>query len=371
MMKTPVLHMVDTLRTGGAERMTVNLVNAMVDSQYAPHLCITRELGSLRNGIRSQVALLHLDRNNRFDLVAFKRCISYIRDNRIHLVHAHSTSVFFALLLGSLLSDLQVIWHVHGVDIQGMSFYKKYSYMWAARNVSGIVCASSELIKWATSLRSGRKNVWYLPNFIPYSERPSSGSCLLLLGERHSRVICVSNLKNPKDHLTLLDAWKLVVKEFPDAHLFLIGDISEPQYAEALFNVLGKPAYDGNVTWLGLRSDVSLLLSECEVGVLSSRSEGFPVSLLEYGYARLGVVATDVGQCAEILDYGKAGLLVPPGDPVALGNALIALLRDVSLRQRLGTNLSEHITKNFSQNAVLHRLFDIYAELVPNQGSLK
>lgn len=366
-MKTPVLHMVDTLRTGGAERMTVNLVNAMVDSQYAPHLCITREVGSLRNGIESQVAQLHLDRKNRFDLVAFKRCISYIRDNRIHLVHAHSTSVFFALLIGSLLSDLQVIWHVHGVDIQGMSFYKKYSYMWAARHVSGIICASSELTKWATRLKSGDKHVWYMPNYIPYSERLLSGGCLHLPGGRHSRVICVSNLKNPKDHLTLLDAWKLVVKEFPNSHLLLIGGVSEPEYAEALFNVLDKPVYEGNVTWLGLRSDVPLLLSECDVGVLSSRSEGFPVSLLEYGCAKLGVVASDVGQCAEILDFGKAGLLVPPGDPVALGDAIIALLGDVPLRQRLGMSLSERVSKNYSQNAVLNRLFDIYAELMPNR----
>jgi glycosyltransferase involved in cell wall biosynthesis len=365
MRKTPVLHIVDTLRTGGAERMAVNLVNAMVDSPYAPHLCITRELGSLRDGIRPQVGLLHLNRKNRFDLVAFKRCLSYIRDHHIRLVHAHSTSVFFALLLGFCLSDLRVIWHVHGVDLQGMPFYKRRFYQWSARHASGIACASSELAKWVSGLRSGGTNIWYLSNFIPCPEDSLCGDRRNLPGGRDSRVICVSNLKNPKDHFTLLQAWKLVVKQRPNSHLLLVGGIGESEYAEVLFDLLRQPVFDGNVTWLGSRCDVSHLLRECEVGVLSSRSEGFPVSLLEYGYAKLGVVSTAVGQCAEILDQGKAGVLVPPGDPIALANALLTLLTNATARQSLAVRLFDHVSLNYSQNAVINRLFSIYAELIP------
>ncbi len=129
---------------------------------------------------------------------------------------------------------------------------------------------------------------------------------------------------------------------------------------------MGNLAFDKNITWLGLRTDVSSLLRKSQIGVLSSLSEGFPVTLLEYGCAKLGVVSTAVGQCAEMLDHGKAGFLVPPGDAVALADALIKLLTDISTREYLGRCLFEHVSDNYSQDFVLDRLFNVYAKLIRN-----
>src|SRR5438876_11120160 len=74
----------------------------------------------------------------------------------------------------------------------------------------------------------------------------------------------------------------------------------------------------------------------CDVGVLSSRSEGMPLALLEYGMNGLPSVATRVGQCAEMLDDGRAGLLVPPAAPEPLAKAILALLQSPEQRAELG-----------------------------------
>ena len=90
------------------------------------------------------------------------------------------------------------------------------------------------------------------------------------------------------------------------------------------------------VELLGARADIPELLAHSDVFVLSSRSEGFPVSVLEAMAAGLPVVATDVGGVAEAVEDGETGLLVPATDAEALARALERLLADGELRRRLG-----------------------------------
>jgi glycosyltransferase involved in cell wall biosynthesis len=90
------------------------------------------------------------------------------------------------------------------------------------------------------------------------------------------------------------------------------------------------------VELLGARADVPDLLARSDVFVLSSRSEGFPVSVLEAMAAGLPVVATDVGGVGEAVEDGETGFLIPAADSEALAAALERLLVDGELRRRLG-----------------------------------
>jgi glycosyltransferase involved in cell wall biosynthesis len=92
----------------------------------------------------------------------------------------------------------------------------------------------------------------------------------------------------------------------------------------------------GRVELVGARADISELLARSDVFVLSSRSEGFPVSILEAMAAGLPVVATNVGGVAEAVEDGETGLLVPAADPEALARALERLVSHADLRRRLG-----------------------------------
>jgi glycosyltransferase involved in cell wall biosynthesis len=94
---------------------------------------------------------------------------------------------------------------------------------------------------------------------------------------------------------------------------------------------------EGRVELLGARGDVRELLASSDIFVLSSRSEGHPVSLLEAMATGLPVVATDVGGVAESVVHGQTGLLVPAGEVTALAAALERLVDDEQLRRRLGT----------------------------------
>jgi glycosyltransferase involved in cell wall biosynthesis len=145
------------------------------------------------------------------------------------------------------------------------------------------------------------------------------------------RLIAVGRLKAPKDFLTLVRALAALPDRAFEAQI--VGDGPDREEVAAEIRRLGL---EGRVQLAGERSDVPELLAGSDVFVLSSRSEGLPVSVLEAMAAELPVVASDVGGLAELVVDGETGVLVAPGDPTALADALGRLLDDRELRQRLG-----------------------------------
>ena len=147
------------------------------------------------------------------------------------------------------------------------------------------------------------------------------------------RVISVGRLAAPKDWSTLLTALtKLDGESF--AELVIVGDGPDRERVE---DELARNSLERRVRLLGERDDVPGLLSDGDVFVLASRSEGLPLSVIEAMAAGLPVVASDVGGLRELVCDAETGVLVPPGEPVALADALRPLLADRQLRRRLGS----------------------------------
>ena len=88
------------------------------------------------------------------------------------------------------------------------------------------------------------------------------------------------------------------------------------------------------------------------------------MALLEYGMAGLPVVATGVGQCAEVLDGGRAGISVPPSEPAKLAESLISLLESDELRRELGQKLRQRVLKLYSSDAVITEVCRMYEEVL-------
>lgn len=347
MVRSGVLHLVDTLEPGGTERVAVTLVNHLSRERFRPFLATTRREGALAAEVLPDVGRLSLDRSRTLDLGALRRLAAFVEENGIAILHAHASSLFLAQLV-ALALPVKVVWHDH---FGRWMEEDRPSWLWgpAARRAAAVVAVSEGLARWSRE-RLGVDAV-YLPNFV--AEDPSRGPVPALPGTPGRRVVCVANLREQKDHFTLLRAFAQV----PEAHLLLAGADVEPAYA-ARVREAAVPLGD-RVTFLGSRSDVPELLRACDVGVLASASEGFPLSLLEYGRAGLAAVATRVGQCPEVLEDG-AGILVPPGDPDALAGALLALLRDPARRRELGERLGRRVRERYSASAVMERLEAVY-----------
>jgi glycosyltransferase involved in cell wall biosynthesis len=136
-----------------------------------------------------------------------------------------------------------------------------------------------------------------------------------------------------KGYRVLLEAARIIDALLPGVHWLLVGDGEERARLEAQVRALGLRS---RVHFTGWREDVPEMLALCDLFVLPSFGEHFGRVLVEAMAMGKAVVATDAGGVPEIVVHGECGLLVPPGDPRALAEALLALLRDPVRADRLG-----------------------------------
>ncbi|MDQ3257828.1 MAG: glycosyltransferase, partial [Acidobacteriota bacterium] len=354
--------MTDTLDAGGAERVAVDLVNVLPREQYITHLCTTRRDGLLADLVAEDVGRLRLARKRRFDAGALQRLTSYIRRHQIQILHAHGTSVFTAVLASLFPPYPAVIWHEH---------YGRYAsedrvawpYRLIARRISGVIAVNQPLAEWSRRrLRVSKERVWYIPNFVCEAGREEELSALP--GKAGGRIVCVANFRPEKDQLTLLHAMTLVIRRAPAVHLLLVGAVNDRAYFDLMRKQMARQELSGHVSLLGQRRDVPAILRACDIGVLSSVSEGLPVALLEYGMAGLSAVATRVGQCAEVLDEGRAGILVPPSAPDKLAGALLSLLCSPDQRVDLGNRLRRRVREVYNPGSVIQQISRVYDAVV-------
>jgi glycosyltransferase involved in cell wall biosynthesis len=353
-----VMQVTDTLAAGGAERIAVSFANALPRDRFSSHLCTTRASGPLAGLLQPDVERLELCRRTTLDMKALVRARSYILEKGISVLHAHGTAVYFAVASAFLARNCLVVWHAH-YGCQAEQTRAPWPLRLAARRVAGIIAVSSPLAEWArTRLGVPADRVWCVPNFVVEPLRSPEPPALP--GTPGKRIVCVANLRPEKDPLTLLDAMKQVVESDPAASLLLVGSEADPAYAVKVKERVHHQGLADSVFFLGSQSNVSSILRGCDIGVMSSASEGMPLALLEYGMANLPTVATRVGQVPEMLDEGRAGILVAPGQPGELAAALLKLLQSPELRQNLGGKLKQRVREHYSEAAVMPQILRIY-----------
>lgn len=356
-----VLYLIDTLDAGGAERVAVNLANNLPRDQYHAHLCATRRSGPLEKELDPEVGFLKLNRRGRFDFGALERLINYIYQNKIKILHAHSSSVFLAFLAAEI-CGCKLIWHDHNGTAEVKSRLV-LPYLLVAWKMSAIFTVTRSLANWAeTALKISSSKVKYLPNFV---NQPKDIHLVTdLPGLPGYRIICVANFRAQKNQIGLLQSFSEVTDTEERAHLIFVGANVETDYSQSIQNTIEKSNLNKQVTWLGSRNDVATLIPGCDIAALNSVSEGFPLTLLEYGWAGLPVIATRAGECAEILDYGKAGILVEPGNPHAMAEQILKLLANPTLRRSYGDALRERVQKEYSSEIIMKKITDVYRQVL-------
>ena len=170
----------------------------------------------------------------------------------------------------------------------------------------------------------------------------------------------VGRLEEQKGHVYLLAALPEVQSEIPEATLVLVGEGRLRQDLERQVRELGL---SDPVRFLGTRRDLPEIYRALDLFVQPSLWEGLPLALLQAMGAGLPVVATRVSGFREVIEDGVNGRLVEPGDPQALARVLLELYRHPEPRARLASAAPDTIRENYSLEAMLARLEELYLEL--------
>jgi glycosyltransferase involved in cell wall biosynthesis len=347
-----VLQLIDSMDAGGAERIAVTFANALANENQDSHLCATRAEGVLKDQLNPAVGFHFLKKKNALDFSALFRLRNYLKTHKIAIVHAHTTSYFFATLVKITYPKIKLIWHTHlGERIHTVRMQNKVLYL-CSFLFSGIIAVNEELKSWCSRSLATRK-VYYLPNFIQLNKFPKVEQA-----SREESIICLANLKTPKNHLNLIEAFRMVSAVYPNWKLLLAGKDFKDSYSDKLVKAINNAGLQNKVVFLGQQSKVETLLVKSSMGVLASDSEGLPMALLEYGAAGLAVVTTHVGQCKEVI--GTFGNVVPVQNANALSGAILDYIANPEKRATQASRFREHIHRQYSVDAVLPQLITIY-----------
>lgn len=167
----------------------------------------------------------------------------------------------------------------------------------------------------------------------------------------------------------LVDSFRKVVDR-RDAHLLLAGGPVGGSLFDSIRKRIDRLSLAGRVHLLGPRDDVPRLLKKANVFTLPSRTEGLPNALLEAMAAGCPIVATAVPGCRDLIEHEQTGLLVPYADTGALAGAVLRLLTDPSLAQRLGRNASALVERSWSAERCYREYCRAYGELVEGEPPL-
>jgi glycosyltransferase involved in cell wall biosynthesis len=356
-----VLHVIDSLAAGGAERMLVELVNSLRRSGESVAVCVTRSDTTLADVLVSGVAVHRLGRTATWDLGGLRRFAAIVREGGVRVVHAHGYSSFRFAVAAKALGRLSVpvVLHVHSSDAPGRAT------RWAARaGAAHVIAVAEEAEQWAGRALGGR--VTLLGNAIdprPYRDaRPADLSGAFPVRPRLVGAV-VANVRPVKSLETLFDALARS-RHRDDLGIVVAGMPADLAYSERCHARVAELGLRERVAFLGSRGDVPSILAAADFGLLSSARETGPVALLEYLAAGLPFVVTAVGQVTH--GAAAAGLegIVPVGDSAAFAEALDRLL-DASPAERLerGERGRRFLESNGTVEARCEQLRQLYRTL--------
>ncbi|ALJ04578.1 hypothetical protein APS56_05240 [Pseudalgibacter alginicilyticus] len=351
-----VLQLIDSLNAGGAERMAVNYANSLTSHIEKSYLCATREEGLLKESLVKEVQYLFLNKKAIVDFKAIKTLNVFIKKNNIQVIHAHATSYFLATIIKILNPKLVLIWHDHYGKSEYLNERPTFVLKWCSKLFNHIFSVNKKLKAWAENVLLA-KSVTFLPN---YAVLITGKAVTQLKGENGARIICLANLRPQKDLMNLLKAFKKIDKKCPAWTLHLVGQDFNDDYSDTIKEYIINQYLEQRVFLYGSCSDTNYILKQSTIGVLSSKSEGLPLALLEYGLAKLPAIATNVGDCYKVISKKSEGLLVEPQNDIVLAEALITYINDLDLRQQVSKNLHEKVSSNFSEVKVVKALIEIY-----------
>ncbi|MCC7087167.1 MAG: glycosyltransferase [Pirellulales bacterium] len=363
-----VLH---SLNVGGAEILAANLARKLRDRFDFVFACLD-ERGTLgeqlqREGFEVEV----IGRRAGVHWTCMRRLSAYFRQRQVQLIHAHQYTPFFYSAASGLFGRRPaLLFTEHGRWYPDCRSRKRVFFNRVMLRPRDRVVGVGEHVRRALIENEGLDASRVAVIYNGVSSRPAAHDAEentlraqvraeLGIAKSEFVVIQVARLDPLKDHLTAIEALAEIVETRRNIHLVLVGAGPEQP---SILSAVGKRSLTSFVHLLGLRADVDRLLKAADCFLLTSISEGIPLTVIEAMMAGLPVVATSVGGVPEVVQHNLTGLLVAPRSPREVAAALLQLADDPNRCTALGATGRNRARDHFSDN----RMNASYAKMYEN-----
>ena len=370
-----ICHVLHTLHVGGGEILARNFAIENSDC-FRPVFALLDEIGSLGEELRREGYVVEvINRKPGFDFGCARRLGKFLSRESVAVIHAHQYAPLFYSCLARLPTRrIPILFTEHGRDYPD---YRRWKRVWANRSLltkKDRFVAVGEYVRKALvefeGLPEDRVDVIYngrdLRKFVPDQSLRVRIRDQLGLSHDGFVVVQVARLDRLKDHPTALRVMARLKEELPHCTLLIVGDGEERKHVQDLVE---KHGLGSCVRMLGERSDVAQLLQAADLFLLTSVSEGIPLTLIEAMATALPCVATRVGGIPEIVIDGETGFLAYSGNHLELTRHIVRLAADPVLRERFGKAGRARVVNRFDELAMLESYKGLYCEMASTHSA--
>ena len=334
-----ILHIITSLRTGGAERLVVELAGRL-------HACGDEVEVLLFDGTRTPlvdelerggvpVHALGKGPQSMYNPLLLPKLARFLRKHPFDIVHTHNTPC--QMLTAMVPAQTRVTTEHNTANRRRAWRWFRPIDRWMYGRYEKIVCVGEEtrrtLSAWLD--RSGLdERMTVIPNGIDIERITAAPPAEDMARQEGYKILMVSAFRPEKDQQTLIQALSKLPEQY---RLFLAGGAETPEHRRILQGCKASAEESGladRVQFLGIRSDIPSLLAAADVLVLSSRHEGMSLSVLEGLASGKPMVASDVEGMRELVS--GAGLLFPQGDAEALAECIREVCENPGKAREIG-----------------------------------
>jgi len=286
--------------------------------------------------------------------------IRHVRRQEVDLLYCATLSTFPIAMLVARACGVGEIVHVYS-SYGDAAPYRKY-WLGRARHIVAPSHDSLQRAEAALGGFHGRAEVIY--NGIDLDRigaaARSAGGLAARVAPGGPSVGMVAYMDRRKNPMALVEVAARLTPRVPDLRVVLVGDFPDPGYRNAVLARARALGVDANIVLAGFQVNPFPLVAACDVIALPTQRDPFPIALLEAMALAKPVVATGVGGIPEMITSGESGFVVPPDDIDAFAGAVLRLLEDGALRERVGGAARQRLQSRFSLNQFVEQMFTAF-----------
>lgn len=364
-----VLFLVNTLSTGGAERHLVELVRrGALHNKFKAYVVCLKQPGELTHELQSAGVPIQWGwLAHKYNPAAIQRVVEFAATTQSNLVYSHTgrNELFLAQIARTFLGIPSVcVVHTTTNAAAGEHFDRFQRIL--MRRASAVVALANKHHKYLIDSErlDPRRTVRIYHGIDHVRFCPRAGPPMPILPSLTDRRVIgvVGSLTREKGHRVLLEAIPRVIARCPDATFVFAGAGPEEHILRHTVATLGL---GDRVIFLGVRQDVHRVLLGLDVFVLPSLPfrETFSVATLEAMASAVPVVVTRVGSMDELVNDGREGFVVAPGDSAALADRVVTILHDRGLARQMGLAGRDRVERNFTVDTMVEAYTSLFRRL--------
>tara|TARA_B110000014_G_scaffold69300_1_gene47315 strand:+ start:102 stop:1244 length:1143 start_codon:yes stop_codon:yes gene_type:complete len=375
--KIKILHVITHLPIGGAQDNTLYTVELLDKEKYDISLCCNLEGALVERAKKIEaiklfdIPFLCREVSPYRDIRAFLSLYKLFKEEDFTIIHTHSSKAGLLARLAAVLNKTPIVIHtIHGFAFNDfMNGLKKNFFIYLekllAKWTDVLITVSNlnkkKIIDLNIAHENKIKNIYSGIDLSLFTnKRNDDFRKELNLENDHLLLGSVGRLSDQKDPITMIEAFGIISKPFPNAHLALVGD---GELKGKILEKIDQLKLNGRIHLTGNKNNPWSVYHSMDLFIMSSIYEGLGRSITEALSCGVPVVCTDVEGVPEIVRDNITGILVPPKDANKLADGIIRTLNDMETAKKMAEEGRRFVKDNFDVNKMVNDIDSLYNTL--------